>query len=82
MPVNDCPNELLIATSKASGIVEALAASLGEARGSLEDINEPYLLQIGMLQRTPRGRAVTARAMRHLGLEDADVPRGLFEDDG
>jgi Holliday junction DNA helicase RuvB len=62
--------------------LKALAASLGEDRGTLEDIHEPYLLQIGMLQRTPRGRAVTARAMRHLGLEDADAPRGLFEDDG
>ncbi len=62
--------------------LKALAASLGEDRGTLEDIHEPYLLQIGMLQRTPRGRAVTTRAMRHLGLEDADAPRGLFEDDG
>jgi len=62
--------------------LKALAASLGEDRGTLEDIHEPYLLQIGMLQRTPRGRAVTARAMRHLGLEDADAPRGLFEGDG
>jgi len=62
--------------------LKALAASLGEDRGTLEDIHEPYLLQIGMLQRTPRGRAVTARAMRHLGLEIADPPRGLFEDGG
>ncbi len=60
--------------------LKALAASLGEDRGTLEDIHEPYLLQIGMLQRTPRGRAVTARAMKHLGLEVADPPRGLFED--
>jgi len=62
--------------------LKALAASLGEDRGTLEDIHEPYLLQIGMLQRTPRGRAVTARAMRHLGLEITDPPRGLFEDGG
>jgi len=60
--------------------LKALAASLGEDRGTLEDIHEPYLLQIGMLQRTPRGRAVTARAMKHLGLEIVDPPRGLFED--
>jgi Holliday junction DNA helicase RuvB len=49
--------------------LKALAASLGEDRGTLEEIHEPYLLQIGMLQRTPRGRAATHRAYRHLGLE-------------
>jgi Holliday junction DNA helicase RuvB len=48
--------------------LKALAASLGEDRGTLEDIHEPYLLQIGLLQRTPRGRAVTSRAYQHLGL--------------
>ncbi len=51
--------------------LKALAASLGEDRGTLEDINEPYLLQIGLLQRTPRGRMVTPRAFRHLGLDGA-----------
>jgi Holliday junction DNA helicase RuvB len=62
--------------------LKAIAASLGEDRGTLEDINEPYLLQIGMLQRTPRGRAVTARAYRHLGLEVRDGAVGrLFEDE-
>jgi Holliday junction DNA helicase RuvB len=59
--------------------LKALAASLGEDRGTLEEINEPYLLQIGMLQRTPRGRAVTARAYQHLGLEPAAQPGSLFE---
>ncbi|MCU0303149.1 MAG: Holliday junction branch migration DNA helicase RuvB [Thermoanaerobaculales bacterium] len=48
--------------------LKALAASLGEDRGTLEDINEPYLLQIGLLQRTPRGRLATPLAYRHLGL--------------
>jgi Holliday junction DNA helicase RuvB len=62
--------------------LKALAASLGEDRGTLEDIHEPYLLQIGMLQRTPRGRAATARALRHLGLEGTRTDRTLFEDDG
>jgi len=47
--------------------LKALAASLGEDEGTLEDIYEPYLLQLGFLQRTPRGRVVTARARRHLG---------------
>jgi Holliday junction DNA helicase RuvB len=59
--------------------LKALAASLGEDRGTLEDINEPYLLQIGMLQRTPRGRAVTAAAYRHLGLPQPGSAGPLFE---
>jgi Holliday junction DNA helicase RuvB len=60
--------------------LKALAASLGEDRGTLEDINEPYLLQIGMLQRTPRGRAVTAAAYRHLGLTPPGSASPLFEE--
>ena len=48
--------------------LRALAASIGEDRGTLEDIHEPYLLQIGFLQRTPRGRVATAAAYTHLGL--------------
>jgi len=60
--------------------LKALAASIGEDRGTLEDIHEPYLLQIGMLQRTPRGRAVTAAAYRHLGLHAPGADRQLFED--
>ena len=47
--------------------LKALAASLGEDEGTIEDIYEPYLLQLGFLQRTPRGRVVTDRARRHLG---------------
>jgi Holliday junction DNA helicase RuvB len=60
--------------------LRALAASIGEDRGTLEDIHEPYLLQIGLLQRTPRGRTVTARAYRHLGLEPRDSEGRLFEE--
>jgi Holliday junction DNA helicase RuvB len=60
--------------------LKALAASLGEDRGTLEDINEPYLLQIGLLQRTPRGRMVTPRAYRHLGLAPPAVGGTLFEE--
>jgi Holliday junction DNA helicase RuvB len=58
--------------------LKALAASLGEDRGSLEDINEPYLLQIGLLQRTPRGRLVTPLAYRHLGLGPPPSDGTLF----
>ena len=60
--------------------LKALAASLGEDRGTLEDINEPYLLQIGLLQRTPRGRMVTSRAYRHLGLTTPTSDGTLFEE--
>ena len=60
--------------------LKALAASLGEDRGTLEDINEPYLLQIGLLQRTPRGRTVTHRAYRHLGLATPTAGGDLFKE--
>jgi len=60
--------------------LKALAASIGEDRGTLEDIHEPYLLQIGMLQRTPRGRTVTVNAYRHLGLDPKPQAGALFED--
>jgi len=59
--------------------LKALAASLGEDRGTLEDIHEPYLLQIGFLQRTPRGRVATAKAYRHLGLPHSEGGQPLFE---
>jgi len=47
---------------------DTLAAALSEARDALEDVIEPYLIQQGFLQRTPRGRVATARAFAHLGL--------------
>ncbi len=49
--------------------LETLAASVGEEAGTLEDVYEPYLLQQGFLQRTPRGRVLTDKAYEHLGLE-------------
>ena len=61
--------------------VETLAAALSEPRDAIEDIIEPYLIQCGLLQRTPRGRLVTAHAFRHLGMpETARDPAqfGLF----
>jgi len=48
--------------------VENLAAAIGEERDTIEDVLEPYLIQQGYLQRTPRGRVATALAYRHLGL--------------
>jgi Holliday junction DNA helicase RuvB len=47
--------------------LNALAAAVGEDRGTLEDLYEPYLIQEGFLQRTPRGRVATRRAYEHLG---------------
>ncbi len=65
--------------------IEALAATLGEERDTLEDVVEPYLLQVGFVRRTKRGREVTAAAMEHLGLaprERPDLPQGtLFDPD-
>ena len=49
--------------------LETLAATIGEESVTLEDVYEPYLMQIGFLTRTPRGRCVTRRAYEHLGLE-------------
>jgi len=48
---------------------DTLAAALSEARDALEDVIEPYLIQKGFLQRTPRGRVATPRAFTHLGLK-------------
>ncbi len=49
--------------------IEAVAATLGEERDTLEDVVEPYLLQIGLLRRTKRGREATKEAYDHLGIE-------------
>jgi holliday junction DNA helicase RuvB len=50
--------------------VDTLAAALSEPRDAIEDIIEPYLIQCGFLQRTPRGRLITSHAFRHLGLAE------------
>ena len=54
--------------------VDTIAASIGEESQTIEDVYEPYLLQIGFLQRTPRGRVVTPAAYRHLGLPVPEKP--------
>ena len=64
--------------------IETIAAALSEPRDAIEDIIEPYLLQQGFLQRTPRGRVLTANAFRHLGLNEPkrETPQfGLFADE-
>ena len=52
--------------------LETLAAAIGEEAVTIEDVYEPYLMQIGFLSRTPRGRCVTLQAYRHLNMEPAD----------
>ncbi len=57
--------------------VETLAALTAEERGTIEDFYEPYLMQIGLLERTPRGRKVTHKTYKHLGkkpTKDSDQP--------
>jgi holliday junction DNA helicase RuvB len=58
--------------------VETIAASLSEARDAIEDIIEPYLMQQGFVQRTPRGRLLTQHAFRHLGLPEPRREAGQF----
>src|SRR5258707_14449087 len=61
--------------------IETIAAALSEPRDAIEEIIEPFLIQRGFLQRTPRGRLLTSHAFRHLGLaEPAREPPqfGLF----
>jgi len=65
--------------------VETMAAALSEPRDAIEEIIEPYLIQQGLLQRTPRGRLLTAAAWGHLGLaRPRTVPQGelLFQEAG
>jgi len=58
--------------------LSTLAIAVGEEADTIEDVYEPYLLQCGLLQRTPRGRAATARAYEHLGLEAPRAAAPLF----
>jgi holliday junction DNA helicase RuvB len=61
--------------------VEALAAGLSEPRDTIEDVVEPYLLQLGLVARTARGRCLNAPGWKHLGLSPpAGVQDGLFDD--
>ena len=49
--------------------IETIAAGISEQKDSIEDTIEPYLMQQGFVQRTPRGRLITPQAFAHLGLE-------------
>ncbi len=64
--------------------IETIAAALSEPRDAIEDIIEPFLIQRGFVQRTPRGRVLTAHAFRHLGLAEPARDRsqlGLFAEE-
>jgi Holliday junction DNA helicase RuvB len=58
--------------------LENVAAAIGEEAGTIEDVIEPYLIQQGYLQRTPRGRVATAAAWKHLGLAPPSSGGDLF----
>ena len=59
--------------------LDNIAASIGEERDTIEDVIEPFLIQQGFLQRTPRGRIATLAAYRHLGVAPPNTDTGLFE---
>ena len=60
--------------------LDNIAASIGEERDTIEDVIEPYLIQQGYLQRTPRGRIATLAAFRHLGVTPPKTAGGLFNE--
>lgn len=70
--LDDIDKKLLLAIIQKFGGgpvgLDTLAASIGEDSGTIEDVYEPYLLQIGFINRTPRGRVATELAYRHLGI--------------
>ncbi|MEP3346957.1 MAG: Holliday junction branch migration DNA helicase RuvB [Litoreibacter sp.] len=59
--------------------IETMSAALSESRDALEEVIEPYLLQQGLIQRTPRGRMLTQKAWTHLGLDAPKIRNDLFE---
>jgi Holliday junction DNA helicase RuvB len=69
-----------VATKFGGGPVglSTLAIAIGEEPDTIEDIFEPYLLQQGLLKRTPRGRVLTERAFEHLGIPAPETARSLF----
>jgi Holliday junction DNA helicase RuvB len=59
--------------------LSTLSATLHEEKDSIEEIIEPYLIQIGFLNRTPRGRMATRLAYEHFGIAPPTRPGGLFD---
>jgi len=62
--------------------MESIAAAMSEARDAVEEVIEPFLLQQGLIQRTPRGRMLARKAWSHLGLTAPRTPdqQTLFDD--
>jgi Holliday junction DNA helicase RuvB len=58
--------------------VGALSAAISEDENSIEDIYEPYLIQIGFLDRTPRGRVATRKAFKHFRISPSNSQRKLW----
>jgi Holliday junction DNA helicase RuvB len=58
--------------------LSTLAVALGEEADTIEDVYEPYLLQLGYIQRTPRGRIITELGSKHLGLRQERAAGSLF----
>ena len=58
--------------------ITTIATAVGEESGTIEEVYEPFLIQEGFLQRTPRGREVTAKAYDHLGKNKPQQPGTLF----
>ena len=58
--------------------VDTIAASVGEQRDTVEDVYEPFLMQEGFLQRTPRGRVATARCWKYFGKPPPAEPQGAL----
>jgi Holliday junction DNA helicase RuvB len=69
-----------VATKFGGGPVglSTLSVAIGEEEDTIEDVLEPYLLQQGLLKRTPRGRVLTPNAFEHLGLPIPDGAASLF----
>jgi Holliday junction DNA helicase RuvB len=59
--------------------IDTISVALGEDRGTIEDVYEPFLIQSGFVKRTSRGRVATGRAYEHLGLKPKSVQDGLFD---
>jgi Holliday junction DNA helicase RuvB len=60
--------------------IEALAATMGQERDTLEDVVEPYLMQIGFIVRTRQGRQATRAAFEHMGCQPPETPPNADED--
>jgi len=61
--------------------LSTIAAAIGEDEGTIESVYEPYLIQLGFIERTPRGRKTTVRALKHLDIQNSSQEGDLFHGD-